>query len=330
MGRIYYNQADPRWANYPYPSKNHPKATIKTSGCGPTSAAMVVSSLVSTATPKDMAKLFLNNGLRGLEGTKDIAFSWTAKEFKLEMFETTNIDKAIDILFAGGMCVAICSGGGVFSTGGHYVVLSYMKDSNTICVFDPYLYKNKFNTPNRKNKVTVNGNDVYITIDNFKKYSKVRKLFCYKNPEKKYKPEVKSENIKKIQKWLNETYKSNIKVNGKADNNTKEALIKAWKKQCNNVWGADFAVDKNGNVISGSFGPKSYEFSKKVIRKKGDSGKMIKFVQALCYFHGYNKNSFSGNYGDGTVEDVKNFKKVNGLSNDGTVVGQGFWTKTME
>ena len=328
MSKVYYSQADSRWANYPYPSSAHPKATIKTSGCGPTSAGMIVSSLKITKTPKDMARLFLNNGQRGAEGTKNSAFSWTANKFGLDMIETTNIDKAIEVLRKDGMCVAICSAGGVFSTGGHYIVLAYMRDNNTICVFDPYLYKNKFNTPSRKGKVTVNGNDVYITIDNFKKYARCVRLFCYN--KQTVKPKVDSSHMKDVQRWLIDEYNSEVKATGKADEQTKIALVKAWKKQCNEKWGADFAEDKEGNIISGEFGEKAEEFAKKVIRHQGENGKMIKFIQAICYYHGYNKNLFSGNYGSGTVEDVLNFKKAKGLSNDGTVVGQNFWYEAMK
>lgn len=328
MSKVYYSQADSRWANYPYPSSAHPKATIKTSGCGPTSAAMIVSSLKATKTPKDMARLFLDNGQRGTEGTKNSAFSWTANKFGLDMIETTNIDKGIEVLRKDGMCVAICSAGGVFSTGGHYIVLAYMRDNNTICVFDPYLYKNKFNTPSRKGKVTVNGNDVYITINNFKKYARCARLFCYS--KQTVVPKIDSSHMKDVQRWLIDEYNSEVKATGKADAQTKIALVKAWKKQCNEKWGADFATDSNGNIISGEFGLKSKEFAKKVIRHQGESGKMIKFIQALCYYHGYNKNSFSGNYGSGTVEDVLNFKKAKGLSNDGTVVGQNFWYEAMK
>ena len=46
--KVYYNQADSRWANHPYPSRELPKATIKSGGCGPTCAAMVVSSFKET------------------------------------------------------------------------------------------------------------------------------------------------------------------------------------------------------------------------------------------------------------------------------------------
>lgn len=190
MSRVYYNQADSRWANYPYPSKELPKATIKSGGCGPTSCAMIVSSLKNIVTPVDMARLFLDNGLRANGGTSSKAFNWISNKFGIDMIETTNVDKAIDTLCSGGMCIAHCKAGGVFSTGGHYIVLAYMKNSNTICVFDPYLYKNKFNTSSRKGKVTVNGNDVYVTIDNFKKYSNCTRLFCYRPEQEDYSDQI--------------------------------------------------------------------------------------------------------------------------------------------
>ena len=47
MNKVYYNQADSRWAKHPYPSKTHPNATIKSGGCGPTCASMVISNLSS-------------------------------------------------------------------------------------------------------------------------------------------------------------------------------------------------------------------------------------------------------------------------------------------
>ena len=42
----YYNQADNRWANHLYTSPTHPQANLKTSGCGPTSAARIVTNMV--------------------------------------------------------------------------------------------------------------------------------------------------------------------------------------------------------------------------------------------------------------------------------------------
>lgn len=182
---IYYNQADNRWANYPYPSQSLPRATIKSGGCGPTSCAMIVASLKTAITPKEMARLFLDNGQRGEGGTKASAFSWTAKQFGIKMFQTSNINQAVENLKNGGMCIAHCNAGGVFSTGGHYIVLGYMRNNNTIVVLDPYLYKNKFNTSSRKGKVIVKGNDVDITIDNFRRFARCSTIYCYQPIQQK-------------------------------------------------------------------------------------------------------------------------------------------------
>lgn len=147
--------------------------------------------------------------------------------------------------------------------------------------------------------------------------------------KEEYKPEVKSDNIKEIQEWLNDTYGFNLDINGKADNLLKEAIVIAWKTQCNKNWNAKFLSDNYGRVQSGSFGDNSKEIAKRVIREKNNGGKMVKIIQALCWFYGYNNNSFSGNYGNGTVEDVHNFKIQHGLSEAGTIVGEGFWNKTL-
>ena len=85
MDKIYYSQADKRWANYPYPSNLYPKATIKSGGCGPTSAAMIVSTLRDTIYPNKMGDLFRSNGLRAATGTDPKAFIWIANKFNLEV-----------------------------------------------------------------------------------------------------------------------------------------------------------------------------------------------------------------------------------------------------
>ncbi len=188
MARVYYNQADNRWANYPYPSPSLPKATIKSGGCGPTSCAMIVSSLKETIKPHDMAKLFLNIGLRVNGGTSSKAFSFISEHFGIDMFEIPSFSiqtpdkmtKVVEHLYNGGMCVAHCKGGGIFSTGGHYIVLAYMKNSNKIVVFDPYLYRNKFSSKSRAGKAIVDENDVIISTDNFMKYANCTTVYCFR------------------------------------------------------------------------------------------------------------------------------------------------------
>lgn len=69
-------------------------------------------------------------------------------------------------------------GNGLFTTGGHFVVLTKI-DGDIIEVYDPYLYAGKFDTSTRRNKVTVSGNKVYVSIDNFKNYANAKQFFCY-------------------------------------------------------------------------------------------------------------------------------------------------------
>ena len=63
---------------------------------------------------------------------------------------------------------------------GHFVVIVGI-DGNTLKIYDPYLYSGKFETYTRRGKVTVNGNTVYCSIDNFRNYANYQKFFAYKH-----------------------------------------------------------------------------------------------------------------------------------------------------
>ena len=156
MKKIYYNQADSRWAKHPYPSRELPKATIKSGGCGPTCAAMVVSSFKETIKPDKM-------GLK----TKTISSSY-------EAFEACK----------NGYFVVILCGAGLWTTGGHYILAVGVKD-NKIEIYDPYLYSGKFNIYNRKGKVEVKDNSCFVDINIFKQYSNARRFFAFKSDNKK-------------------------------------------------------------------------------------------------------------------------------------------------
>ena len=86
----YYNQADNRWANHQYASPTHPQANLKTSGCGPTSAAMIITNMVKKILPNEMADILKNNGYRANEGTSLEAFNWLGKNYNLEVKRTNN------------------------------------------------------------------------------------------------------------------------------------------------------------------------------------------------------------------------------------------------
>ena len=177
-GLTYYSQIDSRWSNKMYSSIGDRSQTIGLSGCGPTSASMVVTACKGTITPDTMADLFVKYGYRSANsGTYWSAFRAVADEFNIGYQETTNIDTAVNLLRNNNYVVASV-GNGLFTTGGHFIVLVGI-EGNTIKVYDPYLYSGKFDTSTRRGKATVNGNTVYVSVDNFKRYANFKGAFCY-------------------------------------------------------------------------------------------------------------------------------------------------------
>lgn len=177
-GLTYYSQIDSRWSSKMYSSVGDRSQTIGTSGCGPTSAAMVVTATKGTITPDRMSDLFVQYGYRSSNnGTYWSAFRAVADEFNIGYTETSDIQKAIQLLQSNHYVIASC-GNGLFTTGGHFIVLTKI-DGNTISVYDPYLYSGKFEISTRRGKATVNGNTVYVTVDNFRNYANAKGFFCY-------------------------------------------------------------------------------------------------------------------------------------------------------
>lgn len=161
-----------------YSSVGNRSQTIGTSGCGPTSAAMVVTATKGTITPDKMSDLFVQYGYRSSNnGTYWSAFRAVADEFNIGYTETSDIQRAIQLLQSNHYVIASC-GNGLFTTGGHFIVLTGI-NGNTISVYDPYLYSGKFETSTRRGKATVNGNTVYVTVDNFRNYANAKGFFCY-------------------------------------------------------------------------------------------------------------------------------------------------------
>ena len=179
-GLTYYSQIDSRWKNKIYSSIGDSSQTIGNSGCGATSAAMIVSSIRGTITPDTMADLFVKYGYRSANsGTYWSAFRWTADVFNIEYQETSNLDTVINLLKNNNYIVASC-GNGLFTYGGHFIVIVGI-EGDTLKIYDPYLYYGKFDTSTRKGKATINGNTVYVSIDNFRRYANAQGFFCFKN-----------------------------------------------------------------------------------------------------------------------------------------------------
>lgn len=179
-GLTYYSQIDARWKNHQYSSVSDSSQTIGTSGCGPTSAAMVVTAIKGTITPDRMADLFVDNGYRSASnGTYLSAFHWVADVFDIGYQETYSLDTAVDLLKDNNYLI-VSVGNGLFTTGGHLMVITGI-DEDTLKIYDPYLYSGKFDTSTRRGKVTVSGNTVYCSVDNFRRYANYTRFFAYKH-----------------------------------------------------------------------------------------------------------------------------------------------------
>ncbi len=179
-GLTYYSQLDNRWRYNIYSSINNSTQTIGTSGCGPTSAAMVVSSIKGNITPDKMASLYMQYGYRSAnQGTYWSAFKWTADVFDIDYSECYKLDNAISKLQDNNYIIVSCNQG-LFTYGGHFIVLTGV-EGNYIKIYDPYLYNGKFDTSSRRGKATIKGNTVYVSIENFRTYANYKKFFCFKN-----------------------------------------------------------------------------------------------------------------------------------------------------
>lgn len=192
-GLTYYSQADSRWANKPYTSTGNKSQTIKSSACGPTCAAMIVSSSKGAILPTTMAQLFVDNGYRTRDnGTAWAAFPFVADYFDFNEYHTTsNFNTMLNYLKQdknkdgiADYFVIVSVGSGAFTTGGHYIVL--IEDvGSLIGGFDPFNYPGKYTTASRRDAhITVSGNKFYISEGNFKKYANAKQYWIFSNDNK--------------------------------------------------------------------------------------------------------------------------------------------------
>lgn len=124
-GLTYYSQIDSRWKNHPYTSTGNPSQTIGSSGCGPTSAAMVVTTIKGTITPPEMGDLYVKYGFRSADnGTYFSAFRWTADTFGIDYLETYRLNEVVDLLRSNHLVIASC-GNGLFTTRGTFYSISW-------------------------------------------------------------------------------------------------------------------------------------------------------------------------------------------------------------
>lgn len=186
----YYSQIDPRWKNKLYTSTGNSSQTMGSSACGPTCSAMVVSSIKGTILPTTMADLYVQYGFRSANnGTYWSAFRWTADVFDIGYKEVQRLNDVCDLLEQNYMIISAC-GNGLFTTGGHFILIYGYEDTNgsgqcdsgdRLKIYDPYLYSGKFNLSTRRGKAQVEGNTVYVEKEVFRAYANYSGFFAFKN-----------------------------------------------------------------------------------------------------------------------------------------------------
>ncbi|WP_243578020.1 C39 family peptidase [Clostridium minihomine] len=136
---IYYNQADARWANKLYGASG----TIKAEACGPTSMAIVISTLTGTNyDPVYMANWSVQNGYRVIgSGSSRALIPGAARAFGLEVSgcSADEPQRIVDALSSGKLVVAIMIKGH-FTDSGHFIVLRGVTADGKILVADPFSY----------------------------------------------------------------------------------------------------------------------------------------------------------------------------------------------
>ena len=179
-GLTYYSQIDGRWSSKMYSSTGNSTQTIGTSGCGPTSAAMIVTATKGAIMPDAMADLFVRYGYRSANnGTYLSAFRFVADTFNIEYKETYKLDTAVELLRNNNYLV-VSVNNGLFTTGGHLMAIVGV-EGDMLKIYDPYLYAGKFETATRRGKVIVDGNIVYCSIENFRNYANYNGFYAYKH-----------------------------------------------------------------------------------------------------------------------------------------------------
>ena len=137
MEVMYYNQMDERWADIMYGTSS----TIGQGGCGPTSMAIVTSTLTGEAhDPVELAQWSVANGHRCEgNGSYHSLIPAAAAAYGLTCEKNLDAQGIVDALSSGKLVVVIMSKGH-FTKGGHFIVLRGVTSEGKILVADPASY----------------------------------------------------------------------------------------------------------------------------------------------------------------------------------------------
>lgn len=138
---ISFLQDDSEWGFESYSIIGSQSQTIATSGCGPTSMAMVLNYYVDNSiTPLQTSVYAMENNHRTrYDGTSWLYFKDMANEYDLEFLQTASSVEALEWMNTQEDPLIVCSmGPGLWTTEGHFILLwdidngiAYINDPNS-------------------------------------------------------------------------------------------------------------------------------------------------------------------------------------------------------
>ncbi|MCQ2492930.1 MAG: C39 family peptidase [Lachnospiraceae bacterium] len=128
-GFVYFNQTDKEWNDNGY--------QIRHSGCGPTSMAVVISSLTGKwVTPVETAAWAYEHHYYSAAGSKHSVVNALATEYGLTCEGVGRNKSRIKKALQEGNPVVVLMGPGYFTKGGHFMVLVDIDDEDNVTVAD--------------------------------------------------------------------------------------------------------------------------------------------------------------------------------------------------
>lgn len=139
---VYYNQYDYKDVPYRYnddPNDSEYYTTIGNSGCGPTCAAIVLSTFLDEEiTPVTMCDYSISKGHLGAGGTSIAFFDDVLNEYNMDYTKKEPTASNIISSLEDGNYIIINMGNGTFTGGaGHYIVLTGIDENGNITIADP-------------------------------------------------------------------------------------------------------------------------------------------------------------------------------------------------
>ena len=128
---VYYNQTD-------YEDASYGTSTIATSGCGPTCAAMVLSTLLGESiTPQEMCDYSASRGHLVPGGTRDEFFEDVFADYGVNYTREDQLEENIIASLEAGNYIIARMGPSKFTSSGHFIVLTGIDEYGNIIVADP-------------------------------------------------------------------------------------------------------------------------------------------------------------------------------------------------